>query len=355
MTSDASTEPTAVPVPDQIAIGGYTDEMGGSARGLTVANGTRDDHDEPAFSTLAPVELTSPSYLIKHPDEQWLYAVSESTPGQVSAISYDEDGAHLINTVATGGDGCCHLCFDHSGEYVVVAHYTSGSIASFRIEDNGALSERIGLLEFSGSGPDPDRQDAAHAHQVVSVGESILVPDLGTDAIHMVRIDDEGELLPAGESIRLPAGSGPRHLVLSGRHLVVACELSATLWVSALDATVGDEGTSVATSTATVSDRIYPSGIGLLGDHVVVANRGADTISAFTLDTYGTPHPLIEVGCGGSWPRDMTISGGQLWIANQSSNNISVITPTAGSNRAEDWQIDYQIPTPSPACVVPEL
>lgn len=342
-------------MPDQIAIGGYTAEMGGSASGLTLADGARTGTGDVQFSVSSPVELTSPSYLIKHPTEPWLYAVSESTPGKVSALSYDSDEAHLINTVASGGDGGCHLCFDHSGEYVVVAHYTSGSIASFRIEDNGALSERIGLLQFSGSGPDPDRQDGAHAHQVVSVGESILVPDLGTDAIHLISIDDDGELTPAGESIRLPAGSGPRHLVLSGRHLVVACELSAKLWVSALDATVGTEGTTVPTSTVQTSERIYPSGIGVLGDHIVVANRGADTVSAFTLDAYGTPHPLIETDCGGSWPRDLVISDDQVWVVNQSSDNIAVLTPTPGSNRAEDWQIDYRIPTPSPACVIPEL
>lgn len=352
MTSDSDTES---PLPDQIAVGGYTEEMGGSAPGLTVANASRNDQDEPEFSPLSPVELTSPSYLIKHAYEPWIYAVSESSPGQVSAISYDEDGARLINTVASGGDGGCHLCFDHSGDFVVVAHYTSGSIASFRIEDNGALSERIGLLEFSGSGPDPDRQHGAHAHQVVSVGESILVPDLGTDAVHLVHIDDDGELTPAGDSIRLPEGSGPRHLVVSGRHLVVACELSATLWVSALDAELGTEGTTAPTSTATVSDRIYPSGITRFGDQIVVANRGANTVSAFTLDAYGTPHPLVEVDCGGVWPRDVTATDDQLWIANQASDTVSVITPRAGSSSADDWAIDYQIPTPSPACVLPQL
>lgn len=354
MTTD-SPDRTPPQVPDQIAIGGYGSEMGGSAPGLTLCKGGRDDSGNVEFAQLPPVDLTSPSFVIKHPTEPWLYAVSESTPGAVSAVSYDAAGAHLINTVASGGDGGCHLCFDHSGEYVVVAHYTSGSIASFRIEDNGALSERVGLLEFSGSGPDPDRQDRAHAHQVVSVGESILVPDLGTDAIHLISIDDDGDLTPAGESIHLPAGSGPRHLVLSGRHLVVACELSAMLWVSALDATVGAEGTTVPTSTAPAADRIYPSGIGVLGDQIVVANRGADTISAFTLDAYGTPHPLIETDCGGTWPRDLAINDGQVWVVNQSSDNIAVLGPTPGSNRAEDWQVEYRISTPSPACVIPEL
>ncbi len=353
MTTDSPTE--TAPDLGQIAVGGYTCEMGGSASGLTLFNSYRDQAGRPEYWQLAPVELLSPSYLIKHPSEPWLYAVSESSPGSVSAISYDDGGAHLINTVASDGDGGCHLCFDHSGEFVVVAHYASGSIASFGIEDNGALSDRISLLEFSGSGPDPDRQDRAHAHQVVSVGESIMVPDLGSDAIHLVSIDDDGELTPAGESIQLPAGLGPRHLVLSGRHLVVTCELSATLWISALDAGLSAEGTTVLTSTASVSDRIYPSGIGILGDQIVVANRGTNTISAFTLDAYGTPHPFIETDCGGQWPRDLSVHDGRLWLANQVSDNVCVFDPPAGSNRPEDWTVSQQIAAPSPACVVPGL
>ncbi|GAB3929814.1 hypothetical protein GCM10027613_49680 [Microlunatus endophyticus] len=207
--SEADTQDAAQDVqptydaPEQIFIGGYTTEMGGGAAGLSRLSGA-DPSTEPA--TLG---LHSPTFVIKHPSEPWLYAINETTPGSVSAVLSDDNGLHLINTVESGGDGGCHLCFDHTGNFVVVAHYTSGSIASFRIEDNGALSERIGLLQFSGSGPDPERQDAAHAHEVVSVGSSILVPDLGTDSVHIVRIDGDGNLTPATDSITLPPGSGP--------------------------------------------------------------------------------------------------------------------------------------------------
>jgi 6-phosphogluconolactonase len=333
--------------PTQIFIGGYTAEMGGGSDGLISLSGSDPD------TVLGSVGLQSPTYLIKHPTQPWLYTVNESTPGTVSAVRYDEHGPHLINTVTSGGDGGCHLCFDHSGNFVVVAHYTSGSIASFRIDENGALSERVGLLQFAGSGPDPERQDAAHAHQVVSVGGSLLVPDLGTDSVHIVRIDDDGELEPATDSISLPPGSGPRHLVLAGQFLVVACELSATLWVKALDAEVGSEGISVPASAKQTDERIYPSAIAQYGDQIVVANRGADTLSFFTLDATGTPHPLVEIDCGGAWPRDLTVDDDQLWVANQDGNTVSVIRPTTVSSNPEDWPVVRQIPTPSPAVVIP--
>lgn len=347
MTEADTQDAPSYTAPDQIFIGGYTSEMGGGAEGLSCRSGA-----DPATET-GSVGLQSPTYVIKHPIQPWLYAVSESTPGTVSALRYDESGPHLINTVQSGGDGGCHLCFDHSGDFVVVAHYTSGSIASFRIEDNGALSDRIGLLQFSGSGPDPERQEAAHAHQVVSVGGSILVPDLGTDSVHIVRIDDEGNLDPATDSIILPPGSGPRHLLLSGQYLVVACELSATLWVGALDAQVGSEGVTVPTSARETDQRVYPSAIAQYGDQIVVANRGADSLRFFTLDISGTPHPLVEIDCGGSWPRDLTVDDDQIWVANQVGNNVTVIKPTAVTADPEDWKTVQQIDTPSPAVVVP--
>ena len=348
MTEADTQDAPTFDAPEQIFIGGYTSEMGGDSRGLSSRSGS-----EPATEA-GSVGLQSPTYVIKHPTESWLYAVSESTPGSVSALRYDDDGIpHLINTVQSGGDGGCHLCFDHTGNFVVVAHYTSGSIASFRIEDNGALSERIGLLQFSGSGPDPERQEASHAHQVVSVGGSILVPDLGTDSVHIVRIDDDGNLTPATDSITLPPGAGPRHLVLAGQYLVVACELSATLWVGALDAQVGSDGVTVPASSRQTDQRIYPSAIAQYGDQIVVANRGADSLSFLTLDATGTPHPLVEIDCGGSWPRDLTVDDDQIWVANQVGNNVTVIKPTTVSGKAEDWVIVQQIQTPSPAVVIP--
>jgi len=351
--TDESVAEATYDAPLRVFVGGYTSEMGGAAKGLTMYAGSIEEAGREQADEIAALGLPSPSYVIKHPSEPWLYAVHETSPGQVSAIRFDDDGLHLINTVSSDGDGGCHLCFDSSGEYVVVAHYSSGSIASLKITESGGLSERIGLLEFSGSGPDSERQESAHAHQVVPVGQAILLPDLRSDAIHLVRIDGDGALEPAGDSIKLPAGSGPRHLVVAGRHLVVACELSASLWVSALDAEVGSEGTTVPSSSREVADRIYPSAIAAYGDQIVVANRGADSLAFFTLDAYGTPHPMVEIDSGGRWPRDLTVDGDQLWVANQQSDTVTVIKPAVVSARPEDWQVVRQLPTPAPACVVP--
>lgn len=341
--------------PYAVFVGGYTPAMDGESRGISVFTASGATDSEVEFNAGIPTELESPTYLIKHPVHPWIFAVSESEPGRVSALRYDVDGTlEVINSVDSGGDGGCHLCLDWTLSRVLVAHYGSGSVACFSIGEDGALSERTGLLAFTGSGPDPDRQDAPHAHQVVSVGEVILVPDLGTDSVHIVAIGPDGDLSEAGDPIVLPPGSGPRHLVLAANHLVVACELSAQLWVSPLDAELGAAGRTVPCSGRDTDEPVYPSAIQSYRDQIVVANRGSDTLAFFTLED-GILLPADEIDCGGRWPRDITIDGDRLWVSNQQANLISVFARSQASSEEggpDGWSIDFQIPTPDPACVV---
>jgi 6-phosphogluconolactonase len=63
-----------------------------------------------------------------------------------------------------------------------------------------------------------DRQEAAHAHQVLldTTEAWALVCDLGTDTVYVYAFDsDRGSLTGASNAsrhLRLPEGSGPRHL-----------------------------------------------------------------------------------------------------------------------------------------------
>lgn len=344
--SDPETTPRSST--QQIVVGGYTAEMDGQAIGLReVRLGA--DHAVVDEST---VVLTSPTYLVAHPEQPWVFAVGEASPGEVSSLTLDEDGLRLISTVPSGGDGGCHLALSADADFLLVAHYTSGSVASLRIEDDGRLTGPVSVLAFEGSGPDDDRQDAAHAHQVVSIGGVFLVPDLGADALRLVHLDADGELSVAGDSIALPAGTGPRHLVLTHDHLVVACELTAELWVKSLGTDLAEPGALVAASGQQPASgvRIYPSAIVATEHHVVVANRGVDTLAVFALDADASALELVaEVSSGGVWPRDVTVVGDQLWVANQTDGAIAIFDLSADA--------PYLTPagtvlSPSPACVM---
>jgi 6-phosphogluconolactonase (cycloisomerase 2 family) len=209
------------------------------------------------------------------------------------------------------------------GRHAVVASYRSGSLSTVAIGDNGTLSAVIDTVELSGSGPVSDRQEGAHAHQVVQLDDEMLCCDLGGDQIFRLRITAEGLLLGQGDPIRLPAGSGPRHLVVASGHLAVACELSGELWLLTRDGDDWRTVTSVPTSSR--DGHVQPSGIATDGTRVYVANRGVDTVGVFDLDPAAhTLTPVAEFDCGGAWPRDITLDGGLLWVSNQNSDGLAV-------------------------------
>lgn len=332
---------------ERLLVGGYTAEMDGRATGIVTWAGAADG----ALAPQATLPLPSPSYLLVHPDQPWVLAVTEGRPSVLSCVRVADDGSFtVVSEVGTGGEFGCHLALSPDGRHVVVAHYGSGSVASFVLGSDGELSPPQDLHPFSGSGTDPERQEGPHAHQVVFDGDVVLVPDLGTDRIHRLRLGPDGSLSEAGAPVRLPRGSGPRHLVVvGGDHLVVACELSATVWLGVRTTDGWRQAEIVPSSIAELGDRIAPSAIRADGDTVFVANRGAGTISVLTVDR--SAHTLTRVqefSCGGPGPRDLALHGSRLWVANQTTDVISVFD----RDTFPVPRLAFEIASPSPACVV---
>ena len=179
----------------QVIIGGYTAEMDG--RGTGVRSLKADDAAPGELTEVMTLTLPSPTYVIAHPVEPWLFAVTEGSPSQLHSIAREPDGRlSLISSVESEGDFACHLALAPDGLHLVVAHYGSGSVASFAVGEGGVLSPQIDLLVLDGSGPDAERQAGSHAHQVVFDRDELLVADLGGDQIHRLRFQliDNGEV-----------------------------------------------------------------------------------------------------------------------------------------------------------------
>ncbi|GAA3708035.1 beta-propeller fold lactonase family protein [Microlunatus aurantiacus] len=327
-----------------VFVGGYSAESDGHATGVTSLLNTgsaRRVRLEPA-STLP---LISPTWLTHHPSRPLLLAAGENSPGTVSSLRYDPDGSLvLLSTVEIAGDGACHVAVTPDGAHAIVASYRSGSLSTVAIGDNGTLSAVVDTVELSGSGPVSDRQEGAHAHQAVVVGDEVLCCDLGGDQIFRLRISDDGLLLSTDDPIRLPAGSGPRHLVHAQDHLVVACELSGELWVLTRDG--ADWRTSTGVATSGRDGHVQPSGIATDGTRIYVANRGVDTIGVFDLDPAAhTLTPVTEFDCGGAWPRDITLDGGLLWVCNQNSDTVAVFEASPMPPATEAVLVNVPSPT----------
>ena len=335
-------------LPGQVVIGGYTSEADGDAVGLT---SLRPDEGGAGLSVVGTLALPSPTYLVAHPDQPWLFAVSESEQGQVSSVRLEDGGGlTLLSTVGTGGSGSCHVALAGDAQHVLVADYGSGTVCSVPVGPDGRLGERSGFWRAEGSGPDTERQEGPHAHQVVVDGDEVLVADLGTDRVHRLRVAADGGLVEAGPAVPLPAGCGPRHLVVVGDHLVVATELSGELWLGRRASDGGWTEVDRVPCTAEAGDgELYPSALRADGDTVLVANRGPGTVATFALDAEaGALRLLEERPAGGRWPRDLVVAGDLLWVANQTDDVVTVLRRGAGSG-VEPVLV---VPSPAPACVL---
>src|SRR6266436_2467402 len=186
-------------------------------------------------------ETPDPSWVAVHPNEKFLYAANEAgNASTVSAFSVDAKSGKLalLNQLPSLGEDPCYMSFDKTGKYLLVANYSSGTIAVFPILADGRLGEHTALVKDQGAtGPNKERQEAPHAHWIgVTPGNLFaFVADLGLDEVLMYRFDaNKGSLVPHEPAFAtLEAGAGPRHIAIhsNGRFVYVLNELKSTVTV----------------------------------------------------------------------------------------------------------------------------
>ena len=180
-------------------IGTYTRResfVDGKAEGIYIYHLDPSSGELTYAATVTGPGTINPSFLTVSPDKRCLYAVnelyeSEGPHGTVSAFAIDPVTRHLsyLNQQSTHGLAPCYACIEPEGRYCLVANYETGSVCVLPIQKDGRLGEATDTVQFSGSGPNPDRQAGPHAHMVVSTpnSRSILVVDLGTDRLMLFR------------------------------------------------------------------------------------------------------------------------------------------------------------------------
>ncbi len=316
-------------------------------------------------------EMSNPSFLAIHPDHTFLYAVSEVSAtsgepgGSVVGFALDAGTGALtpLNRQSSRGAGPCHLVVDHQGKNVLVANYGGGSIAALPIGADGRLQPASAFVQHEGSGANPKRQEAPHAHSIHAdpADRFAIAADLGLDQLRIYRFDpSNGTLTPNDPPATSTApGSGPRHFAFhpDGRHAYVINELNSTVTAFDYDPSKGTL-TEIQTVPTLAQDdnasknypaevQVHPSGRFLYG-----SNRGKDSIAVFAIDAdSGRLRPLQFPSTGGNNPRNFGIdpSGRFLLAANQDSNNIVVfrIDPKTG----ELQPTGQEVHVPRPVCV----
>ena len=179
----------------------------------------------------------------------------------------------------------------------------------------------------------------------------MLAVDLGADLIAAYRLDAAAATLAPLASSSLPAGFGPRHLVaLDHDRVAVAGELTGEIALLRLDPATGRlELLDLQRGSDVTGEPAAPSGIGRTDDgrYVLMANRGPDTVASFRV--HGQTIQLVdETPCGGDHPRDLTVVGDRVYVANQESDAITVlrVDPDTGDLAATAQPVQDAQPDP---------
>lgn len=313
-------------------------------------------------------ETKNPSFLAADPSGRFLYAVNEVSDyegkksGAVSAFSIGRDGKlTFLNQVPSQGAGPCHVSLDKTGKNVLVANYDSGSVAVFHVAKDGKLGQPTASIQHVGHGTDPQRQEAAHAHQIATSPDNhfVIAADLGLDQLLIYRFDPQkGTLAPnTPPYAKVEDASGARHFAFApnGRFLYVLEEMR-----SAVSAFVYDASSGALTHLQTISNlpadfngskeaaeiAVHPS-----GKFLYASNRGHDSIAVFAIAADGKLSNVEYVPTGGKTPRGFALdpTGSYLLVGNQESDNIGVfrIDQTTGRLTVQGKPLDV----PSPVSV----
>jgi 6-phosphogluconolactonase len=315
-----------------ICVGSYTSEKTwGKGAGITAF---WRDTTTGALTEGGRLDLVSPSWLTWHPRLPVLYAANEIAEGSVTAISVGELGELTpLGSFTTGGADPCHLAVTPDGRHLLCANYTGGNLAVFSLDAEGRLSERTDVVAHGGSGPNSDRQEAAHVHMAVvnEDGSIVSAVDLGTDEIRSYTLSKDGRLTPLAVST-LPPGTGPRQLVRrpgTGYAYVVG-ELASTVLTMREEPPGTFTVEDVTSATASPATENLVAHLEIAGNALYVSNRGADCVTAFEFEG-PLPRAVTDFPANGC-PRHFTVLDGRCYAASQNDNEILVFELTPGSS-----------------------
>ncbi len=307
-----------------------------------------------------------PFFMALSPSGRYLYTTHAPTtfggagPEFIVAHAVDDRGVLTeLNRQPSHGTATCYLFVDATEKALVAANYSTGNVSSYPIQANGHLGAAASIVSHEGSSVDPERQQHAFAHCILPGPNNRLVfaADLGTDQIVLYDLDRAtAKLVPAKQPfVRLPPGSGPRHLVFhpKSQHTYVVNELANTVTFFDSDHTLGwlIERQTISTLPADFQGTSYCADLKITPDgrFLYATNRGHDSLACYRIAENGLLS-LIEIARSlGEGPQNLAITHDGKWLlcANMPGDRLVVFRIDAETGRLTPHGAPLVLPGPS--------
>ena len=293
----------------------------------------------------AKAPMPNPSFLAV--DGNKVYAVSEmpDSTACVYAWKYTGNGFDLLGSqptgLPTGGEDPCYVSTD--GHLLAVANYSGGSLAVYKLQENGGIAP-LDSLVFSGiGGPDLTRQDKPHVHcALFTPDKQLLFTEFSADAISSLDITPLGAA-NYRKRAQLPADFGPRHLLLGGNRLYCIGELSGDIAVysypemALLQVVKADEVDARGAADIHLSPdgRFLYASLRLQNDGVAVFKVSEDGL----LEKTAYQHT-------GSHPRNFTVLEDWVLVACRDTDQVEIYARDKKTGRLQDTGRRIQLSKP---------
>jgi len=245
---------------------------------------------------------------------------------------------------------------------VVVANYSSGSVASLPVQKDGSLGEAASFVQHGGTSEDPARQKGPNAHSIVVSPDNrfALAADLGIDKILIYRLDAATSTLTPNDAqpfAKMQPGSGPRHVTFhpNGKRVYVINEIGNT--VTFFDYTA-DSGTlkehqTISTLPADFTGKSYCADLKITPDgrFLYGTNRGHDSIAVYRIADDGQLSLVTIQPSLGKGPQNLLITPDGQWLLCANMPGNSVVVFRLDSKSGELKAAGDPVAMPMPSCI----
>lgn len=267
--------------------------------------------------------IENPSYLCIYKD--LLFTITETdNAATVYMFKLKEDEYILADSAEVMGEILCHITYLPKSKLLIGSCYGDGRVFSIGVADDG-FTDVKSSIKLEGN-----IDSISRAHCAVSdIDEkNLFVTNIATDRVYMCSIQDKK--LQVKSYLQLKDGEGPRHIFVneSLKLLYIITEYSNKIITAKINKDNLTQIDSISTLPNGYKGESFGSNFTVSSDgkFVYAANRGANTIASFAIDSDGLLKKIDDTSCFGNWPRHISlIKDKYLYIANRRSDEVVVV------------------------------